>query len=694
MKKLALLFLALASATVLWAQHCGTDQHQAKLERENPEIKQARLKMEEKLLSMDIGKFLESKGIKPPDRGTRYNGTIYEIPVVVHVIEDGVHNTVTDAEIETWIENTNKQYATTYPSFFPEGNGNYDGNVIPIKLVLAKRDPQCQATNGIIRFTSTNAAYKNHGVNRNNTDGVSNTDIKTWSPHWPEHSYFNIYLINGFDSNFTNYGLMGWCGFPTNTDQNYESFMKMPVVTNNGTTLAHEFGHGMGLHHPFKGIGQGSCSPNNNCATDNDKVCDTEPINIIFNINPFPGEADINPCTGEAYQGGQHNVMNYTSQPKKFTAGQRERALAIFLTHRENLTTSLGGTPPSATTINVTSTTCSPNNTPNIYRMGPTKVELGNIINSTPGYHDTEHPYDYIDYITKTCLNSSFFTEIPNNSSSELKVTTIGNKQYIKAWIDYNNNGELENSEIIGEKYQDAINETTVFSFTPPSNAVTNTPLRMRVAADFHEPSACGNYQYGQAEDYAVTITSILPVELTTFNGAKEGKAIVLHWKTLSEINNAKFTLKHSTDGVNFTTISELAGAGNSNIATKYEYVDTKPVVGINYYQLSQSNYDGSHKNLKTIAVEFNDTYANTFFNIYPNPLSEKELKIEYETNNKGTLDIMVLNMVGQVIKQQRQMLSKGKNLFSINLEDMQTGVYFIKVNEAGKTYTKRLVKN
>lgn len=74
-------------------------------------------------------------------------------------------------------------------------------------------------------------------------------------------------------------------------------------------------------------------------------------------------------------------------------------------------------------------------------------------------------------------------------------------------WIDYNNNGVFENSSELVFSANNATNPSgNIFI---PANSVQNTPLRLRVWADYDFsslPSSCGNPDYGQAEDYAVII--------------------------------------------------------------------------------------------------------------------------------------------------------------------------------------------
>ncbi len=519
MKKNLLLILSFAFFSLHAQEPCGFDKHQKELEERYPQERISREKFEAQLLATDVRSYL--KKIGAAGQSSLYSGTIYEIPVVVHVIEPSATSsfasyTVTDAQIQTWIENTSKMYAATYSTFFAEGTGNYDGTVIPFKLVLAKRDPQCQATNGIVRISgSSNSNYDNYGV-YSSSKGATSDEVRALSPHWNESSYFNIYVVTTFDANTTTYGLVGWAGLPTNSDAYYDSFMKVAVVKNlNSTTLAHEFGHGLGLYHPFGDANSqgGECPANTDCTTDNDKVCDTEPTQSLLNTAVYPLSLVVNQgnntCTDATYQGVQYNVMNYTSRPQKFTPGQRERALAVFLQTRGGLVNSLGSTALSVDeSISLTSPTCSPAGVTNNgnYGIGPTNVTLGTISN-TSSHSSGEY---YIDYSSMACLNKNFVTDLEVGKPYTLSIAYGTYPQWVKAWIDYNNNGTFESSELIANSNKFAAVASSPFTatITPPSDAVLDTYLRLRVRSDYGDYSACDVLAYGQVEDYAVRIIS------------------------------------------------------------------------------------------------------------------------------------------------------------------------------------------
>lgn len=527
------LYGALVLSVSLTAQQqrwCGFDQTIQEQDKANPGLRQTFDKI--------IQKVHAEKKNSSSAFGKTVNG-VYEIPVVVHLIYPsgaavGSTYNKTDAQIQAWLDRANQMYAGTYA--WPAAGVPADfgqAQVFPIKLVLAKRDPNCNATTGIVRYDGGNlAGYNASGMAYQTANGANRAAIKGLAPHWPEASYFNIYVISMFDADPTpNAGLMGFAAFPNNLDANYESFMKSGVVVNpHDTTFAHEFGHAMGLYHTFDGGAYDAvpgdadfCPPTTGvCADDDDGVCDTERAGSGYTLWPVPTNSQLNPCTGVNYQGVQYNMMNYSnSVAQKFTSGQGDRINDLFMLIRSSLTTSKGATALPATPV-VTGTpvaaACTPPGvtTPGSYLVGPTSVKLGQIDNSSAGYWAGAPSY-YVDYTTQTCRANSY-TELLVTQAQTIQVGFVNNDQSVRAWIDYNNNGTFEASELVASGNDVAVNANgqglLSATFTAPASAVLNTPLRMRVIADApNNPAtmtACGQLAYGQAEDYTVKFVTTL----------------------------------------------------------------------------------------------------------------------------------------------------------------------------------------
>jgi hypothetical protein len=107
-------------------------------------------------------------------------------------------------------------------------------------------------------------------------------------------------------------------------------------------------------------------------------------------------------------------------------------------------------------------------------------------------------------------------------------------------------------------------------------------------------------------DNFELIELNILPIELIEFTVNKTNEYNVAKWQTSSEYNNSHFILERSTTG-EFTEkdiIGIVDGAGNSDGVINYSYKDLDIPKEINYYRLSQVDYDGNFKQYNIIAVD------------------------------------------------------------------------------------------
>ncbi len=429
-------------------------------------------------------------------------GTVYEIPVVIHVIHTGgavgtIYNP-TDAQLTGMINYLNQAYNATYASYPAVGSG---GVYFPVKFVLAKRDPSCSATTGINRVDGSSVSgYSANGVNAG-TIGASEVAVKALSK-WPNNEYYNIWVVNKIDGMDGTSGIFtaGYAYFPGASPTIDGTVMLATQAAAGSITLPHEIGHAFNLYHTFEGDGTGStCPTNTNCTTDGDMVCDTEP----HKRSPFNCPSGTNPCTGLSYNNVTNNFMDYSNCQNRFTAGQKVRWLDGLLTYRPGLVSSMGGVAPSTNVIAANCTT-TVTNTSNNFEMGPKSVVLNDLTSNSGGY-TTE---GYVAYVDRSC---QLRANLIQGQSYTLSVGTTTNTQKVAVFIDYNNDGIFGSGEQVYAHTGTTSPETHSTTYTVPSSGVTTcTPLRMRVIADFVTstiPSnGCGALAYGQAEDFTVFV--------------------------------------------------------------------------------------------------------------------------------------------------------------------------------------------
>ena len=177
-----------------------------------------------------------------------------------------------------------------------------------------------------------------------------------------------------------------------------------------------------------------------------------------------------------------------------------------------------------------------------------------------------------------------------------------------------------------------------------------------------------------------------LPIELLSFNAKLVEEKIVLNWVTATEINNDYFSIEKLSDGNNWKEIGQINGSGDSNVENSYQYIDSSPHNGLNYYRLKQVDFDGRFTFSDIEAVSF-ETALVPSVQVYPNPVLDKLIV-------KGNIEISMLqvfDLSGMLLTT----LNPTSNDFEVEFAKFPKGVYLVKgVSFLGKNVlTQKVVK-
>lgn len=176
------------------------------------------------------------------------------------------------------------------------------------------------------------------------------------------------------------------------------------------------------------------------------------------------------------------------------------------------------------------------------------------------------------------------------------------------------------------------------------------------------------------------------PVNLLYFRAQAQSNGNLLSWATAAEQNNAYFSIEYSMDGQNFELITEVRGNGNSNSSLEYEFLDVnKPVEG--YYRLSQTDYDGTRKQLKTVDISAHEQ-------------SEPPLLIEMKGHEQLLLKglkaaetiICIYNAAGSCVYTKTIKTNAGQSLLNLPPELLKSGIYFIHVNDSYRSASLKIL--
>ncbi|MEZ4687933.1 MAG: T9SS type A sorting domain-containing protein [Bacteroidia bacterium] len=151
------------------------------------------------------------------------------------------------------------------------------------------------------------------------------------------------------------------------------------------------------------------------------------------------------------------------------------------------------------------------------------------------------------------------------------------------------------------------------------------------------------------------------------------------------------YEIERSVDGAVFEVIGETDAAGNSQTAISYNFTDTKPVEGRNYYRLRIVDADGSfgYSEVRTLTFE---AEALTLA-AYPNPFST-DFMVTFTTEQKGAVQITLFDAAGkQIHNQQIDDVVPGVNVAIAPANDLPQGVYIMTLTQNGISQRLQLMK-
>ncbi|HXP52905.1 MAG TPA: T9SS type A sorting domain-containing protein, partial [Bacteroidia bacterium] len=197
--------------------------------------------------------------------------------------------------------------------------------------------------------------------------------------------------------------------------------------------------------------------------------------------------------------------------------------------------------------------------------------------------------------------------------------------------------------------------------------------------------------QIGQYAGISAGPVSVLPIKLLSFDAIynQSNGVVDLTWETATEVNNKEFTIEKSKDGIDWVYVTSQPGAGNSTTNRYYSAVDEQPYLGVSYYRLKQTDFDGHYTYSNIAPVSIDEILTRML--VIPNP-ANNSVAVSFNCNTPGTGEMNVYDCTGRMVYSKELTTLKGINSILFNVSEYSNGVYFITVNTAQNQYTAKLV--
>lgn len=190
-----------------------------------------------------------------------------------------------------------------------------------------------------------------------------------------------------------------------------------------------------------------------------------------------------------------------------------------------------------------------------------------------------------------------------------------------------------------------------------------------------------------------------LPVTITDFGAVYANDLVNVRWVSTFELNNDRYEVERSTDGLSFKTVGTVKGMGNSSTKHEYQFNDdvSRNILNKNdlYYRLKQVDVDGKSSYTKILIVRVYRTKSLQSLSVTPNP-TINDIKVNVQLNENAFIVVKVANSTGIEVMRRTTRGSNGTNSFRLEgTSRLQAGVYFLEVIvNSNERMMVKLIKN
>ena len=187
--------------------------------------------------------------------------------------------------------------------------------------------------------------------------------------------------------------------------------------------------------------------------------------------------------------------------------------------------------------------------------------------------------------------------------------------------------------------------------------------------------------------------TDPLPISISSLTAQCDNGAALIQWTSQSELNNAYYTVKKTTDNIHFETVATVlstAPGGNSSFPINYSVTDNAPDAGQSYYFLYQTDLDGNTNpaNIPFAIFTGCGTDAVTTVNAYN---TTNNIVVQINSVSADEFNISLINMLGQTIYTGPHSVALGNNEIMLP-NDVSPGVYVLTIRNEKVNYSKKMV--
>jgi serine protease len=273
--------------------------------------------------------------------------------------------------------------------------------------------------------------------------------------------------------------------------------------------------------------------------------------------------------------------------------------------------------------------------------------------------------------------------------------TFPGAQFYLRMWIDLDQDGEFRESELL----VDPADPVSVQGWTETITIPDTVPLgqtRMRIAlksvidGDTLRPDACGNFLFGEVEDYCISIDDVCPEVQMTLAGVTQGFAQII-WPGI-DASIAYVYLYRNINDLEFmdpmiTQDTFIALTGLMSCSAYHVRV-------LNVCIQDTSSWQDLYFETECPNATREVLHLAEYLHAYPNPF-DAQITLTMRPLISGQAYVRILDLMGREIRMTRVHLEEGRStqIEFRDLRSVQHGMYLILIEAGERRQLLKMIK-
>ena len=208
----------------------------------------------------------------------------------------------------------------------------------------------------------------------------------------------------------------------------------------------------------------------------------------------------------------------------------------------------------------------------------------------------------------------------------------------------------------------------------------TETPLNLNDTSRINFTVTSDPKSYASDRFMVVFSTAgfaTLPLTFTSIKAFQRDNSVKIDWTTANETSLKQYDIERSVTGNNFVEITGIKA--NNTAVNNYQWLDTYPEEGNNYYRIRATNSDGKISYSDVVKLYFGK--ENPRINIYPNPVTGNNLNLQMINQPAGLYEVKLMNSFGQTFMTKTIQYNGGSTIENISPEkNIPKGFYQLEI--------------